>query len=244
MCSVGGGCSSCEFLSESDLRNKTALYIPYFYVADTVRNTAIFYEHLTITQNGSLVKWIFTADDLGMGRTGYPELRIYRETKRSYIRELPGSSATSTLHSNVYEVIIEPPVPVHVGDVISLELPPISTARLLLTFVLTESPPGIDLDTSDDIAGIPLITLEIGMPKQHYKVNSTFIIILYAVPAAVQSTIYSAVALTPTPSYSTDGDTSILLTTQMSPTITDHRSRPTPSQTESSESTGKYKMYI
>ena len=81
---------------------------------------------------------------------------------------LPGSSATSTLHSNVYEVIIECPVPVHVGDVISLKLPSISTARLLLTFVLTESPPGMDLDTGDDIAGTPLITLEIGMPKPHY----------------------------------------------------------------------------
>ena len=130
------------------------------------------------------MKWIFTAENLGMGRTGYPKLRIYRETERSnsYILHvvLPGSSATSTLHSNMYEVIIEPPVPVHVGDVISLELPRINTARLLLTFVLTESPPGIDLDTSEDIAGIPLITLEIGiMIKSHYKVNSTFMIVFF-----------------------------------------------------------------
>lgn len=160
--SVGGECSACEFLSQTDLRNKTALFIPNFEMG----GAAILYEYFTIRQNGSLVKWTFTAEDLGMGKTEYPALKMYRQARLSaysLVITLPGSNAVPTLHSNVYEVIVDPPLSVCVGDIISLELPPISTARLLLTFVLTDSLPGINLDTSEDVEGMPLIRLKIGM---------------------------------------------------------------------------------
>ena len=163
--SVGGGdCSASEFLSEADLREKTALFIPNFVLVDS---NGVF-DHLTIIQDGNLTKWTFTAEDLGIGRTGYPELRIVRDLQ--LVPMLSGSTAVSTLYPNVYEVIADPPLPVKTGDFVYLILPSISTARLLLSFVLTGSPPGVSLDTGEDIEGLPLITLEIGLQAAYIPI--------------------------------------------------------------------------
>ena len=125
----------------------------------------LLYEHLTITQDGYLVKWTFTGVELGLGEE-CPKLRIYRnEIEQSTPLEPPpqSSAAVSTLYPNVYNVTVAPPFPVRSGYLISLVLPSVTTARLLLTFILTGSPPGESLDTGEDIEGLPLITLEIGM---------------------------------------------------------------------------------
>ena len=121
----------------------------------------IVYDHLTITQDGNLTKWTFTAEDLGTGRTGYPLLRIHIMITQDLVI-INGSTALA-IYPNVYEVTVDPPLPVEAGDFISLVLPSVTTARLLLTFILTGSP-GVNLDTGEEIEGLPLITLEIGMP--------------------------------------------------------------------------------
>ena len=123
----------------------------------------ILYYHLPIIRDGYLTKWTFTAVDLGIGRTGYPLLRIQDMVTLDFVI-INGSAAVSTLYPNVYEVTVAPPLPVEAGDFISLVLPSVSTARLLLTFILTGSPPGLSLATEEEIEGLPLITLEIGMP--------------------------------------------------------------------------------
>ena len=129
----------------------------------------LLYEHLNITQDGYLVKWTFTGVELGLGEV-CPKLRIYRN-EIEQLRELPRaldlppqiSAAVSTLYPNVYNVIVAPPFPVRTGDSIGLFLPVVTTARLSLTLLLTGSPPGMNLDTGENIEGLPLITLEIGM---------------------------------------------------------------------------------
>ena len=122
----------------------------------------IVYFHLTIIRDGYLRKWTFTAVDLGIGRTGYPLLRIQNMITQDLVI-INGSTALA-IYPNVYEVTVDPPRPVEAGDLIFLVLPSLTTARLLLTFILTGSPPGLNLDTDEDIEGQPLITLEIGMP--------------------------------------------------------------------------------
>ena len=84
----------------------------------------IYYDHLTITRDGYLTKWTFTAVDLGTGRTGYPLLRI-QNVITQYLVIINGSTAL-TIYPNVYEVTIDPPLPVEAGDLISLVLPSVS----------------------------------------------------------------------------------------------------------------------
>ena len=128
-------------------------------------NGELLYDHLTITQDGYLVKWTFIGVELGLGEE-CPELLIYKHDivqPRPLEPSLQSSTAVSTLYPNVYNVTVAPPFPVRSGDFISLILPPVTTARLLLTFILTGSPPGFNLDAGEDIEGLPLITLEIGI---------------------------------------------------------------------------------
>ena len=156
-------------MSEDDLREKAALHIPNFV---KVEDTFITFLHLNITQNGSLVKWIFTAEDLGQGegRTEYPQLFISQPPPQIQLQALQGSDPVPTNYSNVYEFTLSSPMPVQAGRHITLELPPITRARLLLSFVRNSGPPGVSIMvpmTKRDIqpfegreGDLPLITLE------------------------------------------------------------------------------------
>ena len=62
---------------------------------------------------------------------------------------------------NVYECSVEP-VPVKAGDIVRVFLPPRSSARLLLSFILNGGPPGDSLATAEQVEGLPLITLGVG----------------------------------------------------------------------------------
>ena len=124
----------------------------------------ILYFHLPIIRDGYLTKWTFTAVDLGIGRTGYPLLRIQDMVTLDFVIINGSTAQPLAIYPNVYEVTIAPPLPVEAGDFISLVLPSVTTARLLLTFILTGSQLGENIDTGEEFEGLPLITLEIGMP--------------------------------------------------------------------------------
>lgn len=170
-CYVDGECSPSGFLSKEDLRENATLNIPNFVV---VENDYILFEHLNITQNGSLTKWIFTAEDRGEGDK-YPDLLIFRminntENRRTVLVTavtLPGSRAVPTNNVNVYEYTVQNDTQVKAGDQIAIMLPPISNARLLLSFVRNGGPEGINLRKRavDPVSGregdLPLVTLEI-----------------------------------------------------------------------------------
>ena len=158
-------------MTEDDLGGKAALYIPNFAV---VEDALIIFEHQNITQDSYLTKWIFTAEDLGEGdgRTQYPNLRIIRRTLSNVVtvKTLPSSGAVLTGYPNVYEYTLQNPMPVISGDFIGIQLPPISSTRLLLSFVRNGGPSGIDVGfrrkrdveaISDREGSLPLVTMEI-----------------------------------------------------------------------------------
>ena len=142
-----------------------ALSIPNF---AEVENELLLFDSLIITQDGNLVKWTFTAEDLGQedGRTQFPSLVIGAD------RLISGEDAVSTNYSNVYEYTATSSMPVKAGDMIIVQQPAESRARMFLSFVRNAGPPGIDFTIIgrrkrdvDPVSGregnLPLITLEI-----------------------------------------------------------------------------------
>ena len=157
-------------MSVDELREK-ARFIPNF--AD-VEDEFLLFPHMNITQDGYLVKWTFTAEDLDEdhGGTEYPDLYILRlptgdtdymeyeyEGVESWMMDhadgviivyLNGSQSVSTNYPNVYEYTVEPPMPVQAGDFIAIYQPPDDDARLLLSFVYCPATETIQLEKRDD----------------------------------------------------------------------------------------------
>ena len=138
----------------------TALYIPHIIERD---DDEFQYEDLTITQNGILVSWTFVARNIGGEE--YPKLTIFiprfnRAFTQKFIENL---NCTETPYANVYECSVTPE-PVAAGDFISIVLPAYDSTRLLLSFLSIDGgPTGESLVGIDDIEGVPLITLGVGM---------------------------------------------------------------------------------
>ena len=176
-----------------ELREK-ARYIPNF---AEVEDEYITFSHLNITQDGYLVKWIFTAEDLGQGegRTQYPQLLIlapnssYKSSAR--VPCLNSSQSVATEYLNVYEYTVDPPLPVETGYFIAIYQPPRETARMLLTFV-KRAPPGttIDLEADHPSSRVdfllqPLIHLEIDSTNVSMAV-SKFLLLYFPFVATMQ----------------------------------------------------------
>ena len=171
--------SSCSnkcthgFIGLDELREK-ARYIPNF---AEVENNTILFPHLNIVQDGNLVKWTFTAEDLGEGegRTDYPDLLILdpdngglhydgMDSANGVVYHLNSGQAVSTKYPNVYEHAVHPPVPVKAGYFIAIHQPPKETARMLLSFVKLAGLGTIDLEMNHHTADYqlqPLVDLEI-----------------------------------------------------------------------------------
>ena len=146
----------------------TALYIPN--IIERV-DEGIDFEHLNITKRGTLVNWTFVAREMREG-DGYPKLGVLSlvrgPTGMFYVKLkfVENINCTKTPHPNVYECSVTPE-PVAAGDFIGLRLPPLSSARLLLSFILNGAPPGQSLSGSSnggngEVEGLPLITLGVG----------------------------------------------------------------------------------
>ena len=139
----------------------TALYIPNIIERG---DDEIEFQHLNITQGGTLVSWTFVARAIGEGYE-YPELGVLSSTGIfvAQLRYAVNMNCTYTPHPNVYECGVTP-LPVEAGDFISLRFPPLSNARLLLSFILNGAPPGFSFSPGVDelVEGLPLITLGMG----------------------------------------------------------------------------------
>ena len=162
------------------MRERAALFIPNFI---QLENDCIFYTHLNITQDGYLTKWTFAAEDLGQGHE-WPVLQVNRfndigDNIPEIINTLPGSNALLTVYPNVFEYTVDPPLSVLAGDFIGLDLPPDTTVRLLLSFILNDSPPGESIRNFDvnngDVGGLPLVTLEILGNHQYFMTSFIFL---------------------------------------------------------------------
>ena len=156
---VGGQCDTWKFVSEDDLMELANFYIPAFVYID---NEIILFTELQITQPGHLVKWTFAAHLLD--GVEYPSLAIYRGIMYHFqrITTLTITKPFHTIYSNMYESVIDPPIPVQAGDIVGLVLP--GNARLSLIFLLNnESVGGESLRGNGPVDGIPLVSLDIGM---------------------------------------------------------------------------------
>ena len=155
-CSTGGDCSS-QLLSEANLTELTTRFIPNI----TERNNDdIEFKHLSITQNGFLVKWKFVARKI-RGGNEYPTLFIAKENPPITIAVV-NMDCTNDLYPNVHQCTVEPQS-VIAGEYIGVILPALSDARLLLSFIIINGvPPGISSTTSEEVEGLPLIAVEVG----------------------------------------------------------------------------------
>ena len=155
-CSTGGDCSS-QLLSKANLTELTTRFIPNI----TERNNDdIEFEHLSITQNGILVKWTFVARNIGDG-DDCPTLFI---DNKALLTTIPvvNMDCTNDLYPNVHQCTVEPQS-VEAGDFIGVVLPALSDARLLLSFIIINGvPPGESLRRSEEVEGLPLIVVEVG----------------------------------------------------------------------------------
>ena len=152
-----------------------ATFIPNF--AEVEDNTVLF-PNMTLTHDGHLMTWIFTASDLGQdsGRNLYPQLQVYAFDALSgdYSLQftLSADEAHQTSYANVYEVVVDPPQPVQAGFVVGLVQPPKPSGRLMLSFVTNAGPRPVSIPTGtrerrnvEPFPGregaLPLLTLEI-----------------------------------------------------------------------------------
>ena len=155
-CSTGGDCSS-QLLSEASLTKLTTRFIPNITERD---GDEIEFEHLSITQNGFLVKWTFVARNIGDG-DDYPTLFIVKQNQPINI-PVVNMDCTNDLYPNVHQCSVQPQS-VEAGDFIGVVLPALRDARLLLSFIIINGvPPGESLSRSDLVEGLPLIAVEVG----------------------------------------------------------------------------------
>ena len=84
-----------------------------------------------------IVKWTFTAEELDGGdRTDYSHLQIWHG---SLVVNFSSSQSVPTSYPNVYEHVVELPLPVKARDYIGIIQPAENSAQLLISFVpLTE----------------------------------------------------------------------------------------------------------
>ena len=127
-----------------------------------IENNQIDFEDLTTTQDCIIVNWTFVARDIGEGQE-YPQL--FRTICRgiTFTQEfIENTNCTETPYPNVYECSVTPE-PFKAGDFLGFILPARSSARLLLSFLLTDGGPvGEILNGNDRLEAIPLVTLGVG----------------------------------------------------------------------------------
>ena len=128
-----------------------------------IENNQIDFVDLTTTQDCIIVNWTFVAWDIGEGQE-YPQLyKIFRHRIVFTQEFIENTNCTETPYPNVYECSVTPE-PFKAGDILGFILPARSSARLLLSFLLTDGGPVGDFlnGNNDRLEAIPLVTLGVG----------------------------------------------------------------------------------
>ena len=161
-----GRCSTCThgFIGVDELREK-ARYIPNFAADHDIETFT-----MPLIQEGNITKWTFTAVENNMG-TEYPKLCILSpgtsgdNSVYDDMHCLDSSQAIATDYPNVYELSVDPPVPVRAGDYISIRQPPSNVAQMMISFVKIprSKHQEINFPTNNEYFQLqPLVHLEIG----------------------------------------------------------------------------------
>ena len=163
-------CQPCteDFIGVEELIEK-ARYIPNF--AEVSEEYHSFPE-LRITQEGTLERLTITAEMLqpAPSRPEYPQLIILPSDFTSEetincscdgVHCVSISTAVETEYPNVYEVLIEPPVPVRAGEYVAVQQPPRTRAAMMLKFVRVPPPLPQRINSSRTLPLHPLVHLHI-----------------------------------------------------------------------------------
>ena len=94
---------------------------------------------LTFITSGLLRKWSFVAEKTFSVQTEYPKFQVWRRDGQVFTAvsgtSTPSSAPSLSGYLNVYEYILDPPVPVEAGDFVGMEVPERIEAQLRFSMV-------------------------------------------------------------------------------------------------------------
>ena len=96
---------------------------------------------ISFTTSGSVLRLTFAAQ-YRASATQYPELQVWRNMTGTFVKVGNTSNTVpiQTAYLNVYEYVLDPPLPVLAGDVLGIYQPPEDESRVHLTFLEDTGP--------------------------------------------------------------------------------------------------------
>ena len=96
---------------------------------------------INFTTSGSVVRLTFAAQ-YRESATQYPELQVWRNMTGTFVKvgNTSNMEPVQTAYLNVYEYVLDPPLPVLAGDVLGIYQPPENESRVHLTFLEDTGP--------------------------------------------------------------------------------------------------------
>ena len=150
---LGGSAGGCTegFISRERLAEEALLIGDFAYTYS--QQTII--PDISFTMSGSVVRLTFAAQ-YRESATQYPELQIWRNMSGAFVKvgNTSNMEPVQTAYLNVYEYVLDPPLPVLAGDVLGIYQPPEDESRVHLTFLEDTGP----VNWYRDSASGPLVT--------------------------------------------------------------------------------------
>ena len=96
---------------------------------------------INFTMSGSVTRLTFAAQ-YRASATQYPELQVWRNMTGTFVKvgNTSNMEPIQTAYLNVYEYVLNPPLPVLAGDVLGIYQPPEDESRVHLTFLRDTGP--------------------------------------------------------------------------------------------------------
>ena len=136
---LGGSAGGCTegFISRERLAEEALLIGGFAY---TYRQQTIIPD-INFTTRGSVVRLTFAAQ-YRESATQYPELQVWRYMSGTFVKveNTDNAEPVQTSYLNVYEYVLDPPLPVLAGDVLGIYQPPENESRVHLTFLEDTGP--------------------------------------------------------------------------------------------------------
>ena len=158
---LGGSAGDCTegFISRERLAEEALLIGDFAYTYS--QQTII--PDINFTMSGSVVRLTFAAQ-YRQSATQYPELQVWRNMSGTFVKvgNTDNTEPVQTAYLNVYEYVLDPPLPVLAGDVLGIYQPPEDESRVHLTFLEATGP----VNWYRDSASGPLATFMIDTQSQ------------------------------------------------------------------------------
>ena len=136
---LGGSAGNCTegFISRERLAEEALLIGDFAY---TYRQQTIIPD-INFTTSGSVVRLTFAAQ-YRESATQYPELQVWQNMSGTFVKvgNTANMEPVQTAYLNVYEYVLDPPLPVLAGDVLGIYQPPEDESRVHLTFLEDTGP--------------------------------------------------------------------------------------------------------